>query len=125
MALRNAIEHLSCLTRVGCNRTQQSTATAGCSVADPVAPLAHESLLRRPAQEDSPSPPPRYGQERGFPHLLREPLLRQTLCQDGRPGALARPEEEARLQAEGRRRRQATAGGRPGGAPGGDALREA
>src|SRR5215210_4916798 len=81
--------------------------------------------LRRPAREDSPSLAPRHGQERDRPHLLRLALLGQALRQDGRRGAPARPEEEARLQAQGGRGRQAAAGGIPGGTPDGNATRKA
>src|SRR5215216_1928719 len=49
----------------------------------------HERILRRPEREDRRSARTRDGQERSCPHVLRDPLLRQTLRQDGRGGPLA------------------------------------
>src|SRR5215208_1392358 len=88
-------------------------------------PFAHERLLGRPAQEDRRSPRAGHHEERGHPHVRRQPLLGQALRQAGRGGPTAGPEEAPRPQTETRRGRQEAARGGPQRTTRGDPAPEA
>src|SRR3712207_3561029 len=64
----------------------------------------HEWLLNRPKTKDSLLSRRRWDvQGPSGSHLLREPLLGQTLRQQGQKGRIAGPQEEARIYSEARR----------------------
>src|SRR5215212_9225713 len=71
-----------------------------CSAGGPLAPCPYERLLRRPQEEDRPSPPTGHDQERSRSLLRGEPILRQALRQARRGGPPARPEEASWFQPE-------------------------
>src|SRR3712207_5721138 len=64
---------------------------------------SHERLLSRPQTKDSFRRGRRDVQGPGGSYLLREPLLSQAICEQGRAGRIARSEEEARIYSEARR----------------------
>jgi hypothetical protein len=64
--------------------------TARCSDSEPMRTSSHERLLRRPQTKGGLHGGRRYVQGPGGPHLLREPLLAQTIRRQGRAGRIPR-----------------------------------
>src|SRR5829696_1714423 len=64
---------------------------------------SHERLLRRPQTKGGLRGGRRYVQGPGGSHLLREPLLGQTIRRQGRAGRILGSEEETRLCSQARR----------------------
>src|SRR5215208_8279150 len=60
--------------------------TARCSGSEPMRTWSHERLLRRPQTQDSLLGRGRHAQGPGGSHLLREPLLGQTIRKQGPKG---------------------------------------
>jgi hypothetical protein len=78
--------------------------SARCIGSEPMRTWAHERLLSRSQRKDSlRCRRRRHVQGSGCSHLLREPLLDQTLRQQGQKGRIAGSEEEARIYSEARR----------------------
>src|SRR5215204_6243907 len=77
--------------------------TARCSDSEPMRTSSHERLLRRPQTKGGLHGGKRYVQGPGGPHLLREPLLGQTIRRQGPAGRILGSEEETRLCSEARR----------------------
>ncbi|CAA9401476.1 MAG: hypothetical protein AVDCRST_MAG22-1122, partial [uncultured Rubrobacteraceae bacterium] len=84
-----------------------------------------ERLLRRPQEEDPPSPRSGSDQERGRSFFRGESLLGQALRQAGRRGSPAGPKEGPRSQTEDGRGRKEAIGARPPRTSRGHALRAA
>src|SRR5918993_5036427 len=78
--------------------------TARCRESEPMRTWQHdECLLRRPKTQDSLLRRSQDAQGSGGPHLLREPLLGQTLRAEGRGRGIAGSEKEAGGRPEARR----------------------
>src|SRR3712207_2040865 len=75
--------------------------TARCSGSEPMRAWPHGWLLNRPKTKDSLLSRRRWDvQGPSGSHLLREPLLGQTLRQQGQKGRISSSEEETRLCSE-------------------------
>src|SRR5215204_705976 len=77
--------------------------SARCSDSEPMRTSSHERLLRRPQTKGGLRGGRRYVQGPGGSHLLREPLLGQTIRRQGRARRILGSEEETRLCSEARR----------------------
>src|SRR5215210_1490509 len=91
--------------------------TARCSGSEPMRTWSHERLLRRPQTQDSLLGRGRHAQGPGGSHLLREPLLGQTIRKQGPKGRTSNSEEEARIDPEARREGDEATPRRPNRAP--------
>jgi hypothetical protein len=82
-------------------RSRQEPLTARCSGSEPMRAWPHGWLLNRPKTKDSLLSRRRWDvQGPSGSHLLREPLLGQTLRQQGQKGRISSSEEETRLCSE-------------------------